>query len=101
MKESALMHYIMEALSAHGHVVFRANNGLFFTKDGRPVRSGLPNGFSDLFGFSTDMRPFFFEIKTATGAVRPEQELFLAAMRSRGAVAGVVRSLDDALNLLK
>lgn len=95
------MRAVMIAVSADGHQVFRANVGLFFTKDGRPVRSGLPVGFSDLFGFTSDGRPYFLEIKTATGRIRPEQDAFLEAMRRRGAVAGVARSVQDARDLLR
>lgn len=100
MTESDLMRTIMIALSAGGHQVFRGNVGMFYTKDGRPVRSGLPTGFSDLFGFTADQRPFFLEIKTATGRIRPEQTAFLDAMRRRGAIAGVARSVADALQMM-
>ena len=100
MTESDLMRAVMVALSLDGHQVFRANVGLFYTRDGRPVRSGLPVGFSDLFGFTVDGRPYFLEIKTAAGRVRPEQDAFLAAMRRRGAVAGVARSVSEARTLL-
>jgi hypothetical protein len=98
--ETAIMHHIQLAVSEAGHVCFRANVGLFFTEDGRPARTGLPRGFSDLFGYTSGLRPFFLEVKTATGRVRPEQKLFIEAMRNRGAIAGVVRSIDDALLLL-
>ena len=101
MTEADLIRSVMIALSAEGHQAFRANVGLFFTKDGRPVRSGLPVGFSDLFGFTADQRPFFLEIKTPTGRIRPEQSAFLAAMTKRGAIAGVARSVQDALDLLR
>lgn len=101
MSEGDLMREIMLALSEDGHQVFRANVGLFFTKDGRPIRSGLPVGFSDLFGFTACGRPFFFEVKTATGRATAEQLAFLAAMLRRGAVALVVRSVSDARNALR
>ena len=100
MNESDLMRAVMIALSAEGHQVFRGNVGMFYTKDGRPVRSGLPVGFSDLFGFTADQRPFFIEVKTATGRIRPEQTAFLDAMRKRGAIAGVVRSVAAALQMM-
>lgn len=95
------MRAIMVALSAAGHQVFRGNVGLFFTKDGRPVRSGLPAGFSDLFGFTSCGRPFFLEVKTETGKLRTEQRAFLVAMQNRGAIAEVVRSVDFALEVLR
>lgn len=92
------MRECMLALSQAGCAVFRANVGLFFTRDGRPVRSGLPNGFPDLFGFRSDLMPFFVEVKSATGRVRPEQDAFLNAMRARGAIAVVARSADDCVS---
>jgi len=99
--EADLMRSIMLELSKAGHMVFRGNVGLFFTKDGRPVKSGLPVGFSDLFGFTDDGRPFFLEVKTATGRISQAQHAFLNAMRSRGALADVVRSVDSALWVLR
>lgn len=98
MRESAVLHQCMLALSQAGCAVFRANVGLFFTRDGRPVRSGLPNGFPDLFGFRSDLMPFFVEVKSATGRVRPEQAAFLDAMRARGAIAIVARSADECVS---
>jgi len=60
MRESDLMRSIMLALSGAGHFVFRCNVGLFYTKDGRPVRAGLPTGFSDLAGHRAgDARAFY------------------------------------------
>jgi len=95
------MRQIMLALSEDGHFVARANVGLFYTKDGRPVSTGLPPGFSDLFGFRAgDCRFFALEVKTATGRATPQQMAFLAAMRARGAIAEVVRSVEDARRAL-
>lgn len=96
-----MMNAIMLALSQDGHAVFRSQVGLFFTKDGRPVRTGLPVGFSDLFGNRAgDARAFYLEVKTGTGRATPEQKAFLAAMQARGALAGVVRSVEDAQSIL-
>jgi hypothetical protein len=95
------MRQIMVALSADGHFVARANVGLFFTADGRPVKTGLPKGFSDLFGHRlSDARAFYLEVKTATGRARPEQLAFIAAMKKRGALAAIVRSVEDARRAL-
>lgn len=101
MSETALMHHIQLALSDAGHVCFRANVGTFRTQDGRWFNTGLPPGFSDLFGFTNAGRPFFFEVKTATGKPSVEQHAFLVAMRSHGAIAHVVRSVDEALSFAK
>lgn len=95
MREAAVMHRCMLALSEAGCTVFRANVGKWKTEDGRWVTTGLPVGFSDLFGFRPDGRAFFAEVKSATGRVRPEQQAFLDAMRARGAVAVVTRSADE------
>lgn len=133
--ETDEMKLIMIALSADGHFVARANVGLFYTKDGRPCTTGLPNGFSDLFGHrAQDCKAFYAEVKKVgckniskaaqqqvfndlrvAGAVpseiaraaewmalgaKDEQVKFLHAMRRRGAIAGVVRSVQDARELL-
>ncbi len=96
------MRSIMIALSNDGHVCFRANVGLFFTKDGRPVSTGLPKGFSDLFGHRQgDARAFYIEVKGERGRTTLEQDAFLNAMRLRGAIAGVARSVQDARDLLR
>lgn len=64
MTETDIRNSIVLALSREGHAVFRANVGQFFTQDGRPIRTGLPVGFSDLFGFrKDDARAFFIEVK--------------------------------------
>ena len=101
LSESDLMRQIMVALSEDGHFVARANVGLFFTADGRPVKTGLPRGFSDLFGHRlADCRAFYLEVKTATGRPTKEQLAFIAAMKKRGALAGIVRSVEDARRVL-
>jgi hypothetical protein len=102
MNEADLMRSIMIALSNDGHFVCRANVGLFFTQDGRPIRSGLPVGFSDIFGNRMgDAKAFYLEVKTPTGKVTTEQMAFINAMKIRGAIAGVVRSIEDAQNMLR
>lgn len=82
-------------------MLFRANVGQGFTKDGRFFSTGLPKGFSDLFGFRlTDGRAVFIEVKTATGRVRPEQQNFIEQMRSNGALAGIARSVEEARKII-
>jgi len=99
--EGDVMRSIMIALSNDGHFVARANVGLFFTKDGRPISTGLPVGFSDLFGFRAgDAKAFYIEVKGEKGRVSLEQHAFLNAMKIRGAIAGVARSAEDAKLLL-
>lgn len=102
MTEADLMRSVMIALSADGHFVVRVNVGRFKMEDGRWFDTGLPTGFSDLAGHRAgDARAFYIEIKTPTGRVRPEQAAFIDAMRKRGAIAGVARSVQDARELMR
>lgn len=100
MSEIDIQNQIRIALSDIA-VSFRGNVGVFFTRDGRPVSTGLPKGFSDLFGFrKSDGRAFFLEIKTETGKLSKDQETFLAAMANLGAITGVARSPQEAINII-
>ena len=100
IKEIDIQNSIRLALSGKC-VIFRANVGVFSTADGRTVSTGLPKGFSDLFGYrKSDCKAVFIEVKTSTGKVRPQQEQFLKTMRSYGAIAGVARSAAEALELI-
>lgn len=96
-----LTNAIRIALSLDGHFVCRANVGRFRMADGRWFDTGLPVGFSDLFGFTIDAVPFFIEVKAGRDRLRPEQDAFLDAMTARGALAGVARSVEDAQNILR
>ena len=99
--ETDIMNEIRLALSAAGHMNFRANVGKVKMADGRWFSTGLPDGFSDLFGFrKTDAKIFFIEVKTPTGKLRKDQERFLTAMNQRGAIVGVARSTEDALRIV-
>lgn len=82
-------------------VLFRANVGSGVTYDGRHFDTGLPKGFSDLFGFRrSDGRAVFIEVKAPSGRVRSEQVKFIEKMREYGALAGVARSVEDARNII-
>lgn len=101
MKEIDVQNSIRLALNPHA-IVFRANVGTVKTADGRYFNTGLPKGFCDLFGFrKSDGRIFFIEVKNAKGKLRKDQEHFINTMISNGAIAGVARSPEDALNLIK
>lgn len=99
MREAAILHRCMLALSEAGCTVFRAQVGTFWTADGRPVRIGVP-GHSDLYGFRPDGRMFFVETKSERGTLSADQKNFLQRMRSRGAVAVVARDPDDCVRLV-
>lgn len=101
MKEIDVQNSIRLALNDIA-IIFRANVGTFKTTDGRIVSVGLPKGFSDLFGFrKSDGRIFFIEVKNEKGKTSKEQDHFIETMKSYGAIAGVARSAQDALEILK
>lgn len=100
-EEQVIQNRIREALSPYA-VIFRANVGSGVTYDGRHFSTGLPKGFSDLFGFrKSDGKAIFIEVKTPTGRVSPEQENFIKRMKENGAAAGVCRSPEEALLLIR
>lgn len=100
-EEHNIQNNIRIALAPYA-VVFRANVGSGVTYDGRHFSTGLPKGFSDLFGFRySDGKIFFMEVKTPQGKLRPEQKHFLEQMKKYGAICGVVRSEKDALELIR
>ncbi|MDE5583812.1 MAG: VRR-NUC domain-containing protein [Ruminococcus sp.] len=83
-------------------MIFRGNVGAGCTKDGRYFSTGLPKGFSDLFGFrKSDGKAVFIEVKTPKGRPTKEQLNFLYTMNKNGAIAGLCRSAEDAINLIK
>lgn len=100
-EEHALMNQIRLALS-HKCILFRVNVGSGRTYDGRHFDTGVPAGFSDLFGVRTaDGKAVFIEVKTGTGRVSGKQQAFIAAMQQAGAIAGICRSVEEALQLIK
>jgi hypothetical protein len=110
MAESALYGQLLLAATAANRRLFRNNVGLFYTRDGRPIHCGLAVGSSDLIGITPRIITremvgltvgLFTAIEVKHAApVRPEQAAFLAMVRQRGGIAGVVRSVEEALTLL-
>ena len=96
MSESTLYNEIRMALAPLGARVFRNNVGLFDTRDGRKVRTGLCVGSSDLIGWTRDGRFLAIEVKAPGRAPTPEQANFLREVASAGGVAFVAYSADDA-----
>lgn len=118
MTEVDLMRLIMLELSKAGARVFRNNvaqawvgtlslryqnpNGSIRVEleNARPLHAGLCTGSSDLIGFSKQGHFIAIEVKTKTGRVTSEQQNFINAVRASGGIAGVCRSVEEALRLL-
>lgn len=98
--EHEIQNEIRKELSKYG-VFFRANVGKVRLSDGRYFDTGLPVGFSDLFGVrKSDGKAIFIEVKNEKGRVSPEQKNFIEQMRKNGAIAGVARSAMDAVKII-
>ncbi len=123
MKEHGIQNEIRNALAGQC-LLFRANVGQAWTGtkvtklpgnrvviDGaRPFTTGLPPGFSDLFGLvAVTITPDMvgqqlavftaLEVKSAKGKPTENQENFLKAVNDNGGRAGVVRSIEDAVRI--
>lgn len=100
IRESDIQNLIRLELSKHC-IMFRANVGTVRTADGRFFDTGLPKGFSDLFGYrKTDGRAVFVEVKNKKGRLRKEQKHFIDTMKKNGALAGVARSPEEAVKIV-
>lgn len=95
------MNEIRVAASKYG-ICFRANVGKVKTVQGRWFDTGLPTGFCDLFGIrKKDGKTFFIEVKTEKGKVRDSQVKFINRMKRLNAIAGIARSVDEAIELIE
>lgn len=100
--EHQIQSEIRIALAENNCVCFRGNVGRVRMSDGRFFDTGLPKGFSDLFGYRLyDCKIFFIEVKDHKGKLRKEQTMFLNAMKKNGALVGVARNIEDALKIVK
>lgn len=100
MTETDLMRLICIRLSELGCIVHRTNSGVYYTKDGRPVRIGIP-GMSDLQGHRPDGKCFYLEVKLPGQKPRENQRRFLDAMRRSGAIAGWADSVEKAVEVVE
>lgn len=113
MTETDIQNKIRVAVSKDC-IIFRTNSGKLW--QGKIVWSnefnqnvlinlrrveGLPTGYSDLSGVrKSDGRAVFIEVKTPTGVVSDSQNKFISTMKLCHAIAGVARSVEDALRLI-
>lgn len=81
-------------------------------RTGRPVQFGLAKGSADLVGWKTiEVTPDMvgqrlavftsIEVKTPTGRPTTYQKSWLAAVEKAGGIAGIARSVDDALQIVE
>jgi len=100
MTETDIMNLIRASISDIA-VVFRVNVVKGQLKTGQFVTSGVPPGYSDLSGHrKSDGKAIYLEVKTPTGKATIEQINFLEQMRKTGAIAEIVRSPKEAIELL-
>ena len=104
--EAEILRAIIQLLHRHPRVAqcWRQNSGTFQerNRDGstRYIRANTQKGMSDIMGILKDGRTLAIEVKSRTGRMRPGQEEFLQTIRQAGGVAGVCRSVEDAVRLL-
>ena len=102
--ESRLLAQVRATLGRREDVrLFRNNVGAYRDAQGRYVQYGLCSGSSDLIGWVSAngvARFLAIECKSAKGRVTSEQANFLRVVRDSGGIAGVVRSVDEALALV-
>jgi hypothetical protein len=111
--ETTLQQQIRLALGTNSDVrAFRNQVGsLPDPRTGRLVTFGLARGSADLIGWRTvtitqamvGTRLAVFtsiEVKTPTGRIRPDQQAWLAVVQGAGGIAGIARSVDDALRFV-
>jgi hypothetical protein len=112
--ETTLQQQIRLALGTHPQTrLFRNQVGsLPDPRTGRLVTFGLARGSADLIGWRTvvvtpemvGQRIAVFtslEIKTPTGRLAPAQRHWLQAVEQAGGIAGVARSVSDALAIVE
>lgn len=126
MSEHSIQNTIRNALAGKG-LIFRANVGQAWTGDAkrlpgpgnrvllenaRPFNTGLPPGFSDLFGLVSVVVTLemvgqkvavftALEVKSGKGKASDKQAAFIKAVNDNGGRAGVVRSAEDAVRVVE
>ena len=109
--EQTIQQHIRLACSKGDCRLFRNNTGTLKDANGRPVQFGLCKGSADLIGWTTrtvtqdmvgqQIAVFTsIEVKSSSGRVKPEQQQWLNAVQAAGGIAGVARSVGEAMDLL-
>jgi len=104
MKETEIQNSILQYLSRRTDVwCWRNNNTPTYDpirKCFRKMPKWTPKGVPDIVGIHHTGRAVFMEVKTKTGKISKDQAAFLEKAKALGAIAGVVRSVEDAADLL-
>ena len=112
--ETKVQRLIMLALSEAGCIVWRNETaGAWVGKklhhagqqvtlgDARFMPFGLCVGSSDLISITAEGKFMAIEVKTATGRASKEQLNFISQVKANGGLAGIARSAEDALKILR
>jgi len=101
MKESNIQKLIMLALSEAGCTVWRNNVGVLPDRNGVPIRFGLCVGSCDLIGMTPSGQFLAVEVKACKGRATMQQLAFIDLVKRLGGIAGICRSPQDALELIR
>ena len=110
--EQVIQQEIRLACSIGSCRLFRNNTGTLRDINGRPVSFGLCKGSADLIGWRTvTVTPEMvgqqiavftsIEVKSTSGRVKPEQQQWLNAVEAAGGIAGIARSVGEAMDILQ
>lgn len=112
MTEAIIINRILHTCCQKATRLFRNNVGQLQDKQGRIVRYGVCNpGGSDLIGWTRHtITPAdvgrtvaiftAVEVKYGKTSTKPHQKRFLAAVQHAGGIAGIVRSAEEAAELI-
>ena len=98
-KETILQNQIRIALNKHG-ITMRINTGVFYTAAGSRVRTGLI-GIPDLVLIQPGGGIVWLEVKTKRGRLSASQKRMHKKLSDMGHRVHVVRSVDEALEVVK
>jgi len=113
-RETAIQRKIMLALSDNGCTLWRNEVGGMWVgtvvyqdgdtvtlKGARMIQAGLCTGSADLVGIAPGGRFLGVEVKTDKGRPSVEQQNWIRHVNERGGIAGIARSPQGALDLVR
>jgi hypothetical protein len=103
MKESELLTFSLNALKLSGLTHWRMPIGpVMHSIGGRTIRKQSPiAGFPDIAGVTKDGLFFAIELKSEKGKVAPHQQAWIDKLNNSMAVARVVKTPQELLNLIQ